>query len=90
MKKKNTAVVGAGWFGRAHVRNFYELSHLRAVCEVDKSKLDIVQNLYDEVNIYTEVDELIKSEDLDAVSIVTPPEFIPVIAKKFADSGIDV
>ena len=90
MKKKNTAVVGTGWFGRAHVRNFYELSHLRAVCEVDKAKLDIVQDLYDEVNLYTDVDNLIKEEDLDAVSIVTPPEFIPSIAKKFADAGIDV
>ena len=26
MKKKRTAVVGAGWFGRAHIRNFHELS----------------------------------------------------------------
>ena len=90
MKKKNTAVIGAGWFGRAHVRNFYELSNLRAVCETDKSKLDIVQNLYDEVNIYTDVDELIKEEDLDAVSVVTPPEFIPSISRKFADAGIDI
>ena len=90
MKKKNTAVVGAGWFGRAHVRNFYELSHLRAVCEVDKSKLDIVQNLYDEINIYSDVEELIKNEDLDAVSVVTPPEFIPGISKKLADAGIDI
>jgi len=90
MRKKNTAVVGAGWFGRAHVRNFHDLSNLRAVCETDKSKLDIVQNLYDEVNIYTDIDELIKNEDLDAVSVVTPPEFIPIISKKFADAGIDI
>jgi predicted dehydrogenase len=90
MRKKNTAVVGAGWFGRAHVRNFYELSNLRAVCEVDKTKSDIIQNLYDEVNIYTDIDELIKDEDLDAVSVVTPPEFIPSISKKFAHVGIDV
>jgi len=90
MKKKNTAVVGAGWFGRAHVRNFHNLSSLRAVCELDRSKLDIIENLYDEVNLYSDIDEMIKEEDIDAVSVVTPPEFIPGIAKKFADAGIDV
>jgi predicted dehydrogenase len=31
---------------------------------------------------------LLKSEDLDAVSIVTPPKQIPVIAKKFVEAGI--
>ena len=84
MRKKNTAVVGAGWFGRAHVRNFHNLSNLRAVCELDKTKLDIIENLYDEVNLYSDIDEMIKEEDIEAVSVVTPPEFIPGIARKFA------
>ncbi len=89
MKKKNTAVVGAGWFGRAHIRNLYELSNLVCVCDIDKAKLEQVANQYD-INTYTNVDDLIKNEEIDAVSIVTPPKFIPSISKKFASAGIDI
>ncbi|MBY9004559.1 MAG: Gfo/Idh/MocA family oxidoreductase [Candidatus Lokiarchaeota archaeon] len=90
MKKKNTAVVGAGWFGRAHVRNFHDLSNLVAVCDSDEKKLDIISAQYDTVNTYTDISDLIKNEDIDAVSVVTPPKFIPSISKKFADAGIDI
>ncbi|MFX1394642.1 MAG: Gfo/Idh/MocA family protein [Promethearchaeota archaeon] len=89
MKKKNTAVVGAGWFGRAHIRNFNELSNLVGICDVDKTKLDQIAQQYN-INTYTNVDDLIKSEKIDAISIVTPPRFIPEIAKKSAMAGIDI
>lgn len=90
MKKKRTAVVGAGWFGRAHIRNFHNLSTLVAVCEKDESKLKQMQNSYENVNYYRDVDEMLKNEDVDAVSIVTPPKQIPYLTKKFVDVGIDV
>ncbi len=92
MKKKNTAVIGAGWFGRAHIRNFHELSNLVAVCDVNKNNLEIIQNnhQYDNVNLYEDIDDLIKNEKVDAVSIAIPPKFIPGIAKKFADEGVHI
>lgn len=90
MKKKNTAVVGVGWFGRAHVRNFHNLSNLMAICDKDKDKLDELSAQYDGVNVYTNVEDLIENEDLDAVSIVTPPKFIPSISKPLVKAGIDV
>ena len=90
MKKKRTAVVGAGWFGRAHVRNFNELSTLVGVCDTDKDKLELVKQMVEDVNHYSDVGDMIKNEDIDAVSIVTPPKFIPQLAKKCADAGIDI
>ncbi len=92
MKKKRTAVVGAGWFGRAHIRNFHEQSKLVGICDNNKVQLERIQDnhQYDEVNVYTNVDDLIKNEELDAASIVTPPKDIPQISKKFADAGIDI
>lgn len=90
MKKKNTAVVGAGWFGRAHIRNFYDLSNLMAICDKDEEKLQQLSAQYDGVNIYNNVEDLIKNEDIDAVSIVTPPKFIPKISKLLVKAGIDV
>ena len=89
MKKKRTAVIGTGWFGRAHIRNFFELSKLVGICDIDKTKLDMLSKQYD-VNTYTSVDELIKNEEIDAASIVTPPKFIPEISKKLVKAGIDV
>lgn len=90
MKKKRTAVVGAGWFGRAHIRNFDDLSDLVGICDTNESKLKQLIGEYEGVNVYTNIDDLIKNENIDAVSIVTPPKQIPLIAKKFAQAGIDI
>ncbi|MHA1781912.1 MAG: Gfo/Idh/MocA family protein, partial [Promethearchaeota archaeon] len=90
MKKKRTAVIGAGWFGRAHIRNFNELSKLIAVCDTNKENLAHAIENFEGVNGYSNVDELIKNEDIDAASVVTPPKDIPSISKKLAAAGIDV
>ncbi|MFX1257859.1 MAG: Gfo/Idh/MocA family protein, partial [Promethearchaeota archaeon] len=92
MKKKRTAVVGAGWFGQAHIRIFNEISNLVGICDVNEAKLEIFRNnhQYDDVNMYTSIDQMIKNEDIEAVSIVTPPRYIPRISKKFANAGINI
>ena len=90
MRKKKTVVVGAGWFGRAHIRNFYNLSNLVAICDNDEMKVNQIKEDYNDVNFYLDIDEMIKNEEIDAVSIVTQPKQIPPIAKKFADKGIDI
>ena len=90
MKKKRTAVIGAGWFGRAHIRNFNDLSELVGICDTNQFKLRQISDEYEGVNTYTDVDDLINNENVDAVSIVTPPKHIPNIAKKFARAGIDI
>ncbi len=90
MKKKRTAVVGAGWFGRAHIRIFNEISSLESVCDKNKAKLEEIVKNYDNINVYTNVVDMIKNEEIDAVSIVTPPKDIPTESKQFANAGIDV
>jgi predicted dehydrogenase len=90
MKKKRTAVVGTGWFGRAHIRNFYNLSNLMAICDLNEEKVKKIAEEYEGLNTYTNVDSMISNENLDAVSIVTPPKNIPSLSKKFADAGIDI
>ncbi len=89
MKKKKTAVIGAGWFGRAHIRNFHNLSKLIAICDTNEERVNLSAEEYENVNTYTSVDDLIKNEDIEAVSVVTPPKQIPLIAKKCVEAGID-
>ena len=50
MKKKRTAVIGAGWFGRAHIRNFNNLSELVGICDTNESKLKQVVGQYEGIN----------------------------------------
>ena len=90
MKRKRTAVVGAGWFGQAHIRNFYEVSNLVGICDIFQHRLKSLPEQYKKINTYLTPDEMIKNEDLDAVSVVTPPKYIPEISKKFAGEGIDI
>ncbi|MHA1793706.1 MAG: Gfo/Idh/MocA family protein [Promethearchaeota archaeon] len=87
--KKRTAVIGCGWFGRAHVRNFDGLSELVAVCDLNKDIANQVAKQYG-VRAYNDVSTLLKEEALDAVSIVTPPKAIPEIGLEFAKKGVDV
>jgi len=89
MKKKRTAVIGAGWFGRAHIRNFHNLSKLMAICDKNEELLIRAVEEYENLNTYSNVDDLLKNEDLDAVSIVIPPKEIPAITKKCVKEGID-
>jgi len=87
--KKNTAVIGCGWFGRAHARNYNEMANLVAVCDGDLEKAKNIAEIYD-VNYYKDVSDLLKNEELDAVSVVLPPEFIPSTTRILAEKGIDV
>ena len=89
MKKKRTAVIGAGWFGRAHIRNFHNLSKLMAVCDKNEELLIRAAEEYVNLNTYSDINDLLKNEDLDAVSVVIPPKDIPIITKQCVEDGID-
>ena len=89
MTKKNTAVVGAGWFGSAHARVFDSLSNLVAICDVDIKKAKQVADKYG-INYYKDHKELLKNEDLDSISVVIPPEYISTVAEDSVKKGINV
>ncbi|TFF96184.1 MAG: Gfo/Idh/MocA family oxidoreductase [Promethearchaeota archaeon] len=87
--KKNTAVVGAGWFGSAHCRVFDSLSNLVAVCDTDINKAKSIAEKYG-INYYKDHRKMIKNEKIDSVSIVIPPRFMPSIATDFIEADIDI
>ncbi len=86
---KNTGVVGCGWFGAAHCRNYMEISNLVAVCDINEEQARKIGEKYG-VNWYTDHKAMIKNEDLDSVSIVISPSHISSVGYDFIEAGINV
>ena len=72
-EKIGYAVVGLG-IGRAHMDAAAqsERAELVAVCDLIESKLEAAKKKYPDVRTYTDFDEMIKSDDIDVVSICLP------------------
>jgi UDP-N-acetylglucosamine 3-dehydrogenase len=90
MAKKKTGVIGAGWFGRAHCRVYDAISDLQAICDTSEERAKTVAEIYHVDNYYIDYVDMLKNEDLDAVSVVLPPRVIPSVATDLAKKGIDV
>src|SRR5919205_1684437 len=73
MKEVKVGVVGLGRFGRLHARILSELPGCRvsALCEVDESALERCGREFGVEELYTDLEAMLGSEDLDAVDIVT-------------------
>jgi len=79
--------VGAGGWGKNHLRIFKEMGALVAFAEPDESKRDHYQAKLG-VRGYADLEILIDSEDLDAISICTPTSTHYQLAKKTIEHGI--
>ena len=64
-------VIGTGGWGKNHVRVLSELQYLAAICDMNAERADTFSKKYN-VPGYASVDEMLKKERLDAVTICTP------------------
>lgn len=74
MKKVRIGVVGLGNLGELHVRHLQHKiadSEVVAVCDVLESRVKEIQDKYEIPSGYTDYDEMLEKEKLDAVAIVT-------------------
>ena len=73
MREVKVGVVGLGRFGRLHARILSELPGCRigALCETDEPTLEKCGKEYGVGALYTELEAMLRSEDLDAVDVVT-------------------
>ncbi|MBQ8847646.1 MAG: Gfo/Idh/MocA family oxidoreductase [Candidatus Gastranaerophilales bacterium] len=88
--KKCVAVVGCGLWGRNIVRNFYNLNALHSVCDLDNENLKMINELYPDVNITKNFDELLSNPEITAMCIVTPSHTHFKIVKKALLAGKNV
>jgi UDP-N-acetylglucosamine 3-dehydrogenase len=72
MKRLGVAVIGAGFWGRNHVRVFNELpeTKLKGICDVDIKRAKKIAAQFG-VEAYGDSEKLLSRSDIDAVSICT-------------------
>ncbi len=68
------AVVGAGYWGPNLARNFRNSPEwdLVAICDLDGERASRLADQVGGVRVVTDLDELLRSDDIDAVAIATP------------------
>jgi len=85
----SVGVVGTGGWGKNHVRVFNELQSLGAVCDMDRERAEKYAKSY-HVPGYTSLQEMLRKEKLDAVTICTPASTHFEIASKVLEAGLNV
>jgi len=89
-KKKNIACIGAGYWGKNLVRNFASLGVLHTICDLDREKLKKFQELYPEVELKTNIQEVFQDSDIQGVVVATPAETHFKLVRQALEMGKDV
>lgn len=87
--KRNVAVIGAGYWGKNLVRNFYELGSLRYVCDTRQGILTDVENMY-AVNVSTDLNVILSDPQINGIAIAAPAARHFELAKRCLRAGKDV
>ncbi|MBP1711269.1 MAG: oxidoreductase [Deltaproteobacteria bacterium] len=66
------AVVGAGYWGKNLVRNFYQLGVLKTICDGAKHIREDMAKTYRDVSVTDDIRGILKDADIKSVVIATP------------------
>jgi UDP-N-acetylglucosamine 3-dehydrogenase len=81
------AVIGTGGWGKNHVRVLSELQCLAAVCDMNMERANAFSKNF-HVPAYPSLDEMLKKEKLDGVTICTPASTHFAMASKALSAGL--
>jgi len=84
---RNIAVIGAGRWGKNHVRTFNQLGVLAAIVEVDPKLRDVMMHEYPDIPVYDRLDPVLNDPHIVGASVATPAETHFEIAKKLLKAG---
>ena len=87
MSKKNICVVGAGYWGKNHIRTLHELGSLGGIVEQKKDLLGKMTKQYPTAKTYQNLDEALGNEDFFGFTVATPAETHHDIAVQIIKSG---
>jgi predicted dehydrogenase len=68
------AVVGAGYWGPNLIRNFFQIPNCRMkiCCDLNKERLVRIKSLYRDIEVTTDIQDILRNDSIDAVAIATP------------------
>jgi len=87
--KRTIAVIGAGYWGKNLVRNFFELGALHTVCDADAERLQQLSEQYS-VSTTGEYQSVLDNPDIEGVVIALPAVLHYRFAKEALDAGKNV
>ena len=87
---KTIAVIGAGYWGKNLVRNYFELGALHSVCDARPEVLSTLQKSYPGITCVNHFDEVLENAEVKAVVIALPAESHYECAAKALNAGKDV
>ncbi len=85
----NYALIGFGYWGPNIARSAMKLKgiNLIAVCDLDPKQLEQAKLLYRDAEMVTDVDQIFKDPEIEAVLIATPAKTHFELAKKALENG---
>ena len=92
MKNINVAIIGAGRWGKNHVKTANGLLNPEqiTVCDFSEAAREVVAGINSEINFTTDFDSVINNKEINAIIIATPAETHFGIAKRAMEAGKNV
>ena len=87
MLKQSVCVVGAGYWGKNHIRTLHELGSLGGIVEQKKDLLDQITEQCPDAKTYRNIDEALGYEEFAGFTVATPAETHHDIAVQIIKSG---
>lgn len=86
----SVALIGAGRWGKNHLRNFSELGVLQSVCDIDSVVLSSIQKEYPDIHCTDDMNEILLDDAIQGVVIATEANSHAALAKQALACGKDV
>jgi UDP-2-acetamido-3-amino-2,3-dideoxy-glucuronate N-acetyltransferase len=90
LQNPGIAVIGHGYWGKNHVRNFHALGALKVVCDKSAERRAAVQDEYPGVDVATQLSTILERHDVQGVILATPAETHFALAMDCLEAGVDV
>lgn len=87
---KSVACIGAGYWGKNLIRNFYSLGALSTICETSEELRTVFEEKYPDVEVTGDLEGVFEDGDVDAVAIATPAETHGDLVRRALKAGKDV
>ena len=85
----NLGIIGYGYWGPNIARNFYgcQGAQLVSICDMNEDRLKLAQSTYPGLKGYLDPKDLVKSDEIQAVAVVTPVFTHYELAKAALENG---